>query len=71
MNHKNEIRVGVKFETNHADLDVSKQKLSEIITSLRAVQTQINKTSSEKGMSEQFQKASQEAQKLEQILNQS
>ena len=71
MVSKNDIRVGLKFETNHADLDVSKQKLSEIIASLQAVQTQMNKVSTGKGMSDQFQKACQEAQKLEQILNQS
>lgn len=37
---KNELRVGIKFETDNQQLDISKQKLNELIADLQSIQKQ-------------------------------
>lgn len=71
MVSKNELRVGVKFETDNQQLEVSKQKLNELIANLQLIQNQYKQTNLLGNASEEFKQASQEAKKLEQILNSS
>ena len=69
MNHKNEIRVGVKFETDNSQLDISRQKFKELMTFLKDIQDDARQPGLGTQMKKELIEAAQEAKKLENILN--
>lgn len=71
MATKNEIRVGVKFETDNKQLEVSKQKLTEITKELQNIQAQNHQADILGSADKKLADAAKEAKKLEQILNSS
>jgi hypothetical protein len=71
MVSKNELRVGFKFEADTSQLEMSKQKLGELVSGLQQIQNQAKNSSFTGKMGEDFKKAAEEAKNLEQILNKS
>jgi hypothetical protein len=71
MVSKNEIRVGVKFDVDNKQLDVSKQKINDLLSSLQKIQTDFQSAKILGEADKDFEKAAQEAKKLEQILKDS
>jgi hypothetical protein len=71
MATKSEIRVGVKFETDNKQLELSKQKLVEITKELQNIQTQSHQADILGSADKKLAGAAKEAKKIEQILNSS
>ena len=69
MATKNELRVGIKFETDNQQLEISKQKLSDIMMNLCLVKGQAEDIKVGNAMKTQFDAAAKEANKLQDILN--
>ena len=68
---KNELRVGIKFETDNQQLDISKQKLNELIADLQSIQKQNKQAGLLGKTNEELKEASQNAAQLEHILKSS
>ena len=71
MTSKNELRVGIKFETDNKQLQASKQQLNELLVSLKEVEGVYNSSNKTDKHYEGLKKATEQAKKLEQILNSS
>ena len=71
MVSKNEIRVGVKFDVDNKQLELSKQKLGELTSILQKMQTDYSQAKIFGKATPELREAAKEAKKLEQILNNS
>ena len=71
MATKNEIRIGVKFETDNKQLESSKQKLSELINALDQIQVKSTQSNLTADMKKNLAQVAKEAEKVKQILNSS
>lgn len=71
MVSKNELRVGIKFETDDSQFDVSKQKFKELMASLKEMQAAAHQTGLGEGLKKELSEAAVEAKKLESILKDS
>lgn len=71
MVSKNELRIGVRFDVDNQQLEKSKQQITELTNSLQKIQTEYKSAKLLGNVDKDFEKAAQEAKKLEQILNES
>lgn len=71
MNHKSDLRIGIKFETDDSQFDVSKQKFKELMASLKEMQAAAHQTGLGEGLKKELSEAAVEAKKLENILKDS
>lgn len=69
LHSKNEIRVGVKFDADTSQFDISRQKFKELISYLKEMQNEARKPGLGEQMQKELSEAAQEAKKLETILN--
>lgn len=71
MASKNELRVGVAFDVNNKSLDISKQKLSDIIKELQRIEQKAKMSGPMSEWPDELKLAVKEAKNLEEILNKS
>jgi hypothetical protein len=70
---KNELRIGLKFETDNKNLDASRQKLEELLVSAQKIKSSFESENWMGGVNlkKGFQEAAREAEKLSGVLSKS
>lgn len=69
MNHKSDLRIGMKFEADTSQIDLSRQKFKELISFLKEMQEEARRPGLGENIKKELSEAAKEAQKLETVLN--